>query len=84
MKATTYDLALAILEIFDMGTPAEKARATRAINAAIAVNGGNGRTGKVSGTRIQDWSAEERDPDLYAELMSDEQMAAVIAAAAAK
>lgn len=65
MNLNALTAALVIAEIYDFGTPAQKSRATSMINGFI-----NGD--------IRDWSWEERDPGLYASLLSKAQMGQII------
>lgn len=60
--------AIIIDEIFTLGTPAQKSRATRAAN------------GFLNGQKLSDWSAEERDAGFYADIFTAEQLAAIVAA----
>lgn len=65
MELAALTTALVIVEIYDFGTPAQKSRTTFMINGFI-----NGD--------IRDWSWEERDPGLYASLLSKVQMDQII------
>lgn len=60
--------AITIEELFALGTPAQKARATRAANKAL------------NGQKLSDWSADERNAGFFADVFTAEQLAAIIAA----
>ena len=75
----TYESSL-ILELFALGNPKQKAAATRQINKFLVAIDKTGRPGKKA-RKIQDWSWEERTSYLYRELLTDEQLRAVIAVA---
>ena len=58
-----------IVEIYEFGTPAQKAKATRKMNQYLR---------SESGMSIQCWSWEERDPRLYASIFSEDQLVSIV------